>query len=380
MTQDTPPTTFEEILAECLTALERGEMSLSACLAHYPEHADALKPLLLAAELARRAELPTMSAEAVRRTGEMLRLQARRAPKRALRPRFWAGMSRLAAGLLLVLFVGLAGTGGVVAASAQSMPNEPLYEVKLAWERVIVFFAELLNMADEVWLHLAKVRLEEMAYLQSQGLLTPEQLAALQAAVEAAQRHASSGTQARLEAFMVTLKAHMDAFPPLIKASAPYQALLVRVEGTPTPMPVLSSLTPTPTDTPTSVPSPTPPEPTQTSTPTQTASPTITASATNTPRFPPTPTRTPTDAPLHIPSSTPTWTASPTLTWTPLPMLGLQVTFTPSPTFTQSNVRPLPAATATPSKSSESPFVRETLQAAFMTQTAEAQATQEVSP
>ncbi|MCX8126111.1 MAG: hypothetical protein N3E40_03065, partial [Dehalococcoidia bacterium] len=44
---------FDEILNECLEALEKGQ-SLEACLDRYPEHAQSLRPLLETALAARR--------------------------------------------------------------------------------------------------------------------------------------------------------------------------------------------------------------------------------------------------------------------------------------------------------------------------------------
>lgn len=383
MTEQHLPTSYEDILAQCLDALQHDGVSVASCLARYPEYAEQLKQPLMAAVLLQKLQLPAMRPESVQRLSAHLRQQSSprtTVAKPITRPTFWGELSRLAAALAVVLFVTFAGAGVTVAASANSMPDEALYEVKIAWEKVILFFAELLDMAGEMWLHLAQVRLEEMEYLQAQGLLTPEQFSVLEEAVQNALSLANdASTQARTEAFARTLEARIAVFPPIVRNSAPYTQLMQRIGAQDAPEPEPTVVMPTATAT-------QPPTETPTTTPTETPRPTettiVATIATNTPRYSATPTCTPTPLMIVAETDAPTltWTPSATFTWTPLPILGLTLTPTLTPTR-QTNAPVIPPThTPAPSGGNQSPFVRETLQAAALTQTAEAIVTEEAKP
>lgn len=67
---------FEEILANCLDALERGE-TIESCLARYPAQATELAPLLHIATTVRSTPRPRMSAQAFQRGREAVQAQAR---------------------------------------------------------------------------------------------------------------------------------------------------------------------------------------------------------------------------------------------------------------------------------------------------------------
>jgi len=66
---------FEEILANCLDALERGE-TIEHCLARYPQNAPELAALLRLATTVRSAPQPRLSAEAFQRGRDAVRAQA----------------------------------------------------------------------------------------------------------------------------------------------------------------------------------------------------------------------------------------------------------------------------------------------------------------
>ncbi len=66
---------FEEILANCLDALERGE-TIESCLARYPQNATELAPLLRLATTVRSTPQPRLSAEAFQRGLDAVRAQA----------------------------------------------------------------------------------------------------------------------------------------------------------------------------------------------------------------------------------------------------------------------------------------------------------------
>ncbi len=124
---------FDNILEECLKRLlEKGD-KIADCLASYPEHADALKPLLEMATTTRKAisiqPRPEFKAKASYQFQAALQQAASR-KKRFLFPLRlrWATVATAALILLLA-------SGGMVAASSNSMPDEPLYHIKLAVEQ-----------------------------------------------------------------------------------------------------------------------------------------------------------------------------------------------------------------------------------------------------
>jgi len=124
---------FENILNECLDRLASGE-TLEQCLQSYPEQAAQLEPLLQMAQAVIKvsAILPRAEFKARARYEFHSALQAeatkRHQPLFSLRRR-WS------VALMVVSILLLAGGGTVVAAS-NSMPDSPLYPVKLAAEQV----------------------------------------------------------------------------------------------------------------------------------------------------------------------------------------------------------------------------------------------------
>jgi hypothetical protein len=63
----TPPT-IESILAQCLDAVLRGDLTVAECVQRYPDYADELRPLLLTALLTRRLKataLPNTQVDAL---------------------------------------------------------------------------------------------------------------------------------------------------------------------------------------------------------------------------------------------------------------------------------------------------------------------------
>ena len=144
---------FEAILDDCLSHLREGA-SIEACLARYPEYAVELEPLLriaLRAQELKPVEPPSMTALAAGRRRflqEAARLRQREALPRAgwlftlLRPMprwVWARRSFAITALTVFLLLALLG-GGVVVASANSLPGDPLYPIKRATEQVQLSF------------------------------------------------------------------------------------------------------------------------------------------------------------------------------------------------------------------------------------------------
>lgn len=124
---------FDNILEECLERLLEKGGKIADCLASYPEHAGALKPLLEMAATTREATSiqphPEFKTKARYQFHAALQQAASR-KKRFLFPLRLRWATVATAALILIL-----ASGGMVAASRNSMPDEPLYHIKLAVEQ-----------------------------------------------------------------------------------------------------------------------------------------------------------------------------------------------------------------------------------------------------
>jgi len=124
---------FENILDECLDRLAGGE-TLEQCLQSYPEQAAQLEPLLKMAQAVSKASaiLPRSEFKARARYQFHSALQAETTKKR--QPLF--GLRRRWSVALTVASILLLAGGGTAVAASNSMPDSPLYPVKLAAEQV----------------------------------------------------------------------------------------------------------------------------------------------------------------------------------------------------------------------------------------------------
>jgi hypothetical protein len=167
-------------LADCLDRIEQGDTTVEEVLIDHPELATELEPLLgLAVDL---RSLPKVAAPA-RLRGERrptfanrpallpLEIESRRRWS-SLRPtiRWAAPITRLAAGIAAAFVL----LGGGVIASAGSLPQEPLYPVKLAVEGAQLALAPSLEARSELQLRFAELRLAEAESAVEQG--RPESL------------------------------------------------------------------------------------------------------------------------------------------------------------------------------------------------------------
>ena len=121
---------LETILDTCLYQIEDGESNIDECLAHYPEHAAQLEPLLKAAtRLARAREvMPDPAYKARARTQLNVYMQQHPQRKR-VSPVFWR--FAIAAMTVLLLFVA---SGTAFAQTA--LPGDAFYSWKLTSEHV----------------------------------------------------------------------------------------------------------------------------------------------------------------------------------------------------------------------------------------------------
>ena len=168
-----------EILAECLEAIERGEQTPEECLARYPEHREALAPLLDVRETIVNTA-PVLPRAEFRRTATA-RLQQRMAEKTPVT--FWSRLrlywqtepsewltrrTAMAFVLVAALVVVLFGGGGTVYASGDALPGDALYPLKTTVENVRLTLAGD-DRDDDLYVELAERRLHEMEDLVAEG-------------------------------------------------------------------------------------------------------------------------------------------------------------------------------------------------------------------
>jgi hypothetical protein len=375
---------FDDILAQCLDEVLRGQKSLADCLTAYPAYAADLKPALQIGLLTARLKSPEMNPQSVDALEIRLRAQhAQMRPTRSLNiSRLPLGISRLAAAIAVIVILTLGSGAGLVAASADDVPGDTLYGVKRLWETILLALMPLTGQPGDLWLWIANARLDEANALADKGRLTENALIDLYTATYHASQYGygEGDATAIIDYFNRAYLALMNRNAPLgieavyrdmVEAVAP-----ARVQNG-TIIPLTSELPPSLLGT---VPlaSPTPVEPTATFTATNTASPTATAtetptitasptpSATRTPRIPATATRTPTFTPS--PTATVTFTPSPTMTWTALPL-----PYIPPITGAATQVPPgfIPSNTPNiPPTPDGTERVRATQQSVYLTQTA----------
>ena len=158
---------LDNILDECLELILLNGESIEQCLQRYPGYADDLKPLLetiLSARVASDVE-PRPEFRARARYQFRLALQEAKAKKRR---RFFgwqpAWVTVVATVLTLVLLSGV-----TVAAAGNSMPDEPLYPVKVATEQLQLTVTRSLLSKAELHARLADKRVAEIIYLAHKG-------------------------------------------------------------------------------------------------------------------------------------------------------------------------------------------------------------------
>jgi hypothetical protein len=173
-----PPTSLALVLAACLDELESGRDTLDGCLARHPGLALALGPALRAAAAVRALPPmvpgPAFRAVAGARMQKLIQVRqaaaaAQPAPALAPLPRWrpmWQSLAwRLAAVVVALSLLG----GGVALASSDSLPDQPLYAVKLAAERLQVALAPAAEIRFEILLRQADRRLADATAMALAG-------------------------------------------------------------------------------------------------------------------------------------------------------------------------------------------------------------------
>jgi len=162
---------FSNIFDECLERLLVKGETVEQCLQSYPEQAAELEPLLQTALATQKASViqprPEFRARARYQFGLALQEigQKKRLPFFSRQPR-WATV------VAIVLVLLLAG-GSTVAAAGNSMPDSPLYQVKLTTEQVQLALTPSALGKAELYARLADKRVAEIIYLANKGKSEP---------------------------------------------------------------------------------------------------------------------------------------------------------------------------------------------------------------
>jgi len=166
---------FNSILDECLAAIQQGA-TLEECMVRYPAHAERLEPLLTLANRVRSTPpaLPRPWPQAaawqrVRQRATDLRAEPR-SVQLSLDYSAWLRPVAITVALLLALF---GATGGTVLAAQNSLPDSPLYRVKLATEdvRLWVVFDDVHKA--EILIDQSNERMNEILEMNRQDKAVP---------------------------------------------------------------------------------------------------------------------------------------------------------------------------------------------------------------
>ena len=158
---------FDNILEECLERVLTGGETVEQCLASYPEQAAELEPLLQTALLAKGAVDIKPRPEFRARARYQFQSELREMELRRER-RFFGWQPRWATVVIAVVVLLVASSSTVMAAS-NSMPDEPLYPVKLATEAVRVALTPSDLGKAELYVKLADKRVAEIARMADKG-------------------------------------------------------------------------------------------------------------------------------------------------------------------------------------------------------------------
>lgn len=159
---------FDNILNECLErVLIEGE-AIEQCLASYPGYAAELEPLLQTALVTKKVSAVKPRPEFRDRARHQFRSALQEMEQKKERRFFFGWQPRWATAVIAVLVLVLA-SGGTVAAAGNSMPDEPLYQVKLATETVRLILTPSALGKAELYAKLADKRVAEIVYMADKG-------------------------------------------------------------------------------------------------------------------------------------------------------------------------------------------------------------------
>jgi len=274
---------FTNILDDCLDRiLVQGE-SIEQCLQRYPAFASELGPLLKTALFAHKASAVAPRPEFRERARFQFQAALREmAAKKEKRGFFnFGGLPRFATVAVSIILALVIAGSGTVAAAGNSLPDSPLYPVKLATETVQLKLAGTPLEKAELYAKLADKRVTELVKMAEKG--KPEQ-------VEKVARR---------------LNGHLTAMAMAAKANGEAVAMM---GGEQAPMMQAPMMTPTPAPIPRMA---TPPAPAPTPEPAPDAATAIAPAVTETAE--------PAPAPVAVPKPAPAPTATPKPIPTPAP-------------------------------------------------------------
>ncbi len=157
---------LDNILDDCLERLRRGE-TVAACLAAYPEQAEALKPLLETAGRAQGA-MDIKPRPEFRQSAAAEFAKAVREIPAAEKHGFSFGLRPAWVTLIAVVIV-LAAGGGTVGVASSSLPDSPLYSVKMAAESVQLALTFSDEGKTELYANFADERIDEIVQMAAAG-------------------------------------------------------------------------------------------------------------------------------------------------------------------------------------------------------------------
>lgn len=162
---------FDNILNECIERVIQGE-SIQSCLEAFPEYAKELEPLLQTA-------IATLHAADIQPRPEFRQRASREFQKaiQNLKPRgsaqsAWKWQLRWVIPVTAVFAVLVAGTGTVFAAS-NSLPDQPLYSVKLLTENARLALTNSPAGKAELYAQFADTRVNEIVKMADEGKVAP---------------------------------------------------------------------------------------------------------------------------------------------------------------------------------------------------------------
>ena len=243
---------FDNILDECLErVLVKGE-TIDQCLAEYPEYAAELEPLLQTALVSKKALAIKPRPEFRERAGYQFQAALREMESKKSRG-FFSWQPRWATAVVVVIALLLAGSG-TVAAAGNSLPDEPLYQVKLATEAVRLTLTPSALGKAELYVKLADKRVAEIIKMADKG-----KAAQVERTAQRLNTHLIAMTSLAVpggEEFVEREVATFEAEPPQMAVE---EAPRAQVEEAPAPAPELApALAPAPSPAPALEPVPAP--------------------------------------------------------------------------------------------------------------------------
>lgn len=161
---------FDDVLDECLERLLIKNESIEQCLLSFPRHSAELKPLLETALATRQASAIKPRSEFRERARQQFDAALRDMDQKSVEQKEsrvsfqWGRQRQWATAVAIVLVLSLAG-GGTLAAASGSMPDSPLYGVKLASEQLQLALTFSPLGKAELHAKLADKRVSEIVYL-----------------------------------------------------------------------------------------------------------------------------------------------------------------------------------------------------------------------